>query len=188
MAAFPITIPFLSHLTEKDRELFSMIQVMYFVPFEGSDGIKSLKGGYNSWADALQALKDELSTNAEKHHDTKSFERLTDMQRMARSTSKSMKIEFKEANNEENLKIVTMSWPDTCMMTDSTLLQEYGFESAETVYGVQCKNYCWNCGKRNCKLLACGKCQKALYCSKECQASSYWHHKRTTSLPYACVE
>ncbi|KAI1612183.1 hypothetical protein EDD36DRAFT_277223 [Exophiala viscosa] len=38
------------------------------------------------------------------------------------------------------------------------------------------KKGCWNCGKEGVKLLKCGKCMVAEYCSKDCQRSA-WKEK-----------
>ena len=44
---------------------------------------------------------------------------------------------------------------------------------------------CWNCGKTAVelgkKLVACSRCSKALYCSRECQKEDWTHHRRFCS-------
>lgn len=144
----------------------------------------ALKAECGSWKAAHEVFTNELKAKYldSNKTDQHSYNVLHAMHRMMNSTSESVKEEYLQLKKLQNLEIVSLDWPSLCVLADPEMMAAAGM-------GEGMKSCCWHCGKRpeegEC-LLKCGKCEKASYCSKECQVSSWWHHKRTKKNDLSC--
>ena len=71
----------------------------------------------------------------------------------------------------------------------ANLLAQYGFECQCQLCSdgtSRCDNE--KCGKANVPLKRCGKCKSAVYCSRECQAKDWAHHKKFCGLMAASLK
>lgn len=176
--SFVVQIPLLSALPEEDNELKCIAQLLHNKPFTSLDEILAMKTEFGSWKNAHASFCAQLASQGAESTD---MHRLLGMRRMAEGTPESMKAEyaaFKAANPAHD--VVTIDWPTLASLVDRDLMDKAGMSGGM-------KSCCWQCGKRNCDLLKCGKCRNAHYCSRECQVAAWWHHKNTTSKLFACV-
>lgn len=183
---FPLQIPFLSQMPEDEtsEELKCLALLMLNKPFRCPADMSALKSKSGSWKAAYKEFSDELKAKYldSNKTDQNSYNILHCMHRMLTSTSESVKEEYLQLKKVQHLEIVSLDWPSLCAMADPELMQAAGMER-----GI--KSCCYNCGKRpgpDANLLTCSKCEKATYCSRDCQVASWWHHKRTKKNDLAC--
>jgi hypothetical protein len=72
-------------------------------------------------------------------------------------------------------------------LTDNLRRNKYFGKSH--VAKIKAERWCSNCGKQcNERLLTCGRCKSAFYCSKDCQTAHWREHKRRCKAPVSLVE
>ena len=182
-------IPFLSQMPEDDHsdEIKCLAVLMHNKPFRSPADMSVLKTECGSWKAAHEAFTTELKTKYIESNktDQNSYNILHAMHRMMTSTPDSVKKEYLQMKEIQHLNIVSLDWPSLCAMADPELMEAAGMAAGM-------KSCCWNCGRRPDKgpdsnpILTCSKCEKALYCSRDCQVASWWHHKRTKKNDLAC--
>jgi hypothetical protein len=185
---FPMQIPFLSMLPVEDEEIKCLAVLMHNKPFGKPSDMSVLKTECGSWKAAHEAFTNELKTKYldSNKTDQQSYNILHAMHRMMTSTSESVKEEYLQLKKmHANLDIVSLDWPSLCALADPELMARAGMAGGM-------RACCWTCGGRagpdTPPLLTCSKCEKATYCSRDCQVASWWHHKRTKKNDLACLK
>ena len=203
--------------TPLDDEIKALAVLMYNKPFHSPADMAILKTKHGSWKDAHEAYTNELKANYidSNKTDKDSFNKLHAMHRMLISTPESVKAEYLQLKAMQSLDIVALDWPSLCAMADPELMARAGLaagmksccwncgkrpagaisvdhtcsadngddDGATTNIGTKTDDTGTHTG-----LLTCSKCEKAAYCSRECQAASWWHHKRSKKNEFACFK
>ena len=77
-------------------------------------------------------------------------------------------ISKKDCASSTNQDLIVIDQVPVIKMADPKLWEKY-FNN---------ERWCWHCGETKEQSFKCGKCNKARYCSRQCQKDAWWHHKR----------
>lgn len=180
--AFVVQIPLLSLLPPEDEELKCMAQILHNKSFRSLQELWELKAELGSWKEVHGVYCSQLNASFRDGGDRTAAQVVQAMRRMEAATNESLKVEYAQFKLLNDLnEVVTLDWPTLGALVDRALMTKAGMPDG-------LKSCCWNCAKRGCVLLKCGKCLKASYCSRECQEAAWWHHKRTSTREFACMQ